>query len=456
MTYSDRADRFTVEQWEVKSLSSPIGAPVLLFYYNCSRFGRFTETVTFSPLRADAHAIQPLAPLIDLLALAIGVSYYKAGAAKHVQCHLPLTPAGARLLTALYTEGLAEFFIRNALPYPAQIEFTIPPAPRRQSEQIDNNGVIMAFGGGKDSYVARSILQQAQMTTEPCAVVMSDKVAQALQGCSQEKITFLQRQLAPNLYSANHNGAFNGHVPITAINSLMLILYAAMTNRGSVVFANERSADEATIQTDQYTANHQYSKSEPFESLLRGALAECGTPIPNYYSILRPFSEIRIARIFTRLTSVHGLFTSCNNNFQIRGQKASRWCGACAKCAFTCFLLAPSLTLESFDAIFPSRFLNQENLLPFYRNLCGLSDQKPWDCVGTINECRATLYQLSLHPDFKDSLVVTTLLPEVLALCPPKQLQHYWQDGLTLTAPHHLPAPILEAAKRVPLDETHH
>ncbi len=438
-----RGERFEMAGWEASK-----EGPEVTFYFRCSRFGTFRETVSFPSLSGGLLSrLDPeLSNLLSLLQIALGVSYYKCAAAKEIM--LPPTNApdtASSLATSLYTEGLAEFYIRANLPYPIEISIQSTQAPMKSppratyTDYRHQDEALVAYGGGKDSYVAEAIVNKAGVEPRICSVVMSEKVARAIQRTSARPVLFLQRKLDPKIREVNQEGAFNGHVPITAINSLMLVIYGRLTAAKFVIFANERSADEPTIVTADYSANHQYSKSSFFEKILRDAISEADPAAPDYFSILRPFSEIWIARAFADLNYPFTTFTSCNRNFQISGEQSERWCGKCAKCAFTSLLLAPFLNIDEMVKIFPENFLNKPALLPFYRELCGLTEQKPWDCVGTISECRAALFKASQKADWQDTLACRMLMPDILNQHTRVTLDAMWQESLTKAERHFVP-----------------
>ena len=55
------------------------------------------------------------------------------------------------------------------------------------------------------------------------------------------------RQLAPELFEYNRQGAYNGHIPVTAINSAILAFAAVLLGVDQVVFSNERSASYGSL-----------------------------------------------------------------------------------------------------------------------------------------------------------------------------------------------------------------
>ncbi|GGY38818.1 hypothetical protein [Parvularcula lutaonensis] len=377
------------------------------FGFSCSRFGDFEERVQFG---ADGAVSDEL---LALLHVALGVSTYKAAAAKTVE--LPsLSPAGRAMAEALYTEGLAEFFVRSGLDYPAGTEFRGPIQDAAAAADVTASGTpLVAFGGGKDSYVAGRIVEEALgMPPQFASVVMAQPVADVLAKTAPAPPLLIWRSLDPKLMTLEC--AFSGHVPITAINILVLTIAGLLRGSGPILFANERSADEPTLNAGGIIANHQYSKSSQFEALVRAAVAEAAPAAPPTYSVLRPFSELWIASRFAEIEEAFPRFTSCNRNFRIAGDADKRWCGECAKCAFTSLVLSPFIGEEEAMTIFSRIMLDQDALLPVYEELCGLSQQKPWDCVGTIDECQAALFLLSRHPRWSETKAVRALMPRLL------------------------------------------
>ena len=142
--------------------------------------------------------------------------------------------------------------------------------------------------------------------------------------------------------AATRPGAINGHVPITAIVSCVALLTAALNGFDAVAMANERSASAGNLRWDGVEINHQFSKS-----LARGAAAERGrrrdaAPAVRSFSVLRPASELAIARAFAGMERYHDAFTSCNAIFRIDpALRASSWCCDCPKCRFVFLALAP-------------------------------------------------------------------------------------------------------------------
>ena len=434
-----RGARFALTGWRIEN-----GRAVFGFEDDARAY---EEAVWFEDTAIPDVPGQGLSRLLDLLHVALGVSTYKVMAARTIT--LPaMTPLGQAFARRLYTEGLAEFFVRAGLAYPpgTDIRFAGTLEAGSPLEEGRGGATLVAFGGGKDSYVARAIVEVTGETAQLASVVMADTVRDVLTATAPAPVTFLRRSLDPGMLSAE---GFAGHVPITAINTMVLTLYAALTGARGVVFANERSADEPTLDAGGVVANHQDSKGSAMEALMARAVAETGAAAPAPFSVLRPYAELWIARAFARLgPEPRRRFTSCNRNFRLAGDAARRWCGACAKCAFTSLVMTPFLTKDEHGEAFGGMFLEAEALQPFFAQLLGLTDAKPWDCVGTIDECRAALWRLSEQPAWSSSEAVRRHLPEVLRHTDERALAAAWRDALTPRPAPGTPARYQKAAAR--------
>jgi hypothetical protein len=182
------------------------------------------------------------------------------------------------------------------------------------------------MGGGKDSLVGLELLRCAGMEVMPLCIGASSLIGNTVRAAGLPLLR-ISRKLAPELPAMNAAGAWNGHIPVTAINSAIALCASVLYGFRYVVFANERSADEATLTTAAgIPVNHQYSKSWAFEQELLAVVHSQISPDIEYFSILRPFSELDIVRRFSTLTRYHHVYSSCNRNFHQQGVPvAGRW-----------------------------------------------------------------------------------------------------------------------------------
>lgn len=379
------------------------------------------EQITFpgAPWPADAAAGAAFQRALQLLHGIAGVSYYKAGLSPELR--LGAASAGfalAEFLTGLYIGGLAELGHRNGLDVSARVNFS-SPAPGAGAAgsacplELPERALV-AVGGGKDSLVGLVLLGQADIELQPVCVGESELIRATVRAADLPLLQ-LRRKLAPELVEMNRAGAWNGHVPVTAINSAILLCAALLYGYRYVVFANERSADEATLTTSEgREVNHQYSKSSAFEAGFRAVIRDAIGPGIEYFSILRPFSELGVVQRFSRLEQFHPVFSSCNRNFHLDGPRIrERWCRDCPKCRFAALSLALFLPPSRLVQIQGADLLDDPSQVDGFRALCRLGRDKPFECVGEAGESRAALAALGRLPAWQSHAVVRTLQPEL-------------------------------------------
>ncbi len=433
----------------------------------------FEERVTFSSPgpapRWDSPAVAAAARLIFLLA---GVSYYKTAAPPVISMGgTALTPRERAFLRAFYLDGLGEFGYRNGIdlsglriqgPEAEQIPAAGPgpagPGPAgpvpAQPPAAGARRALVPFGGGIDSIVTVELVRDHAdvalfVVSRPGDYFDAIEQPAAVTGLP---VIRADREIDPQLLRSRELGFLNGHVPVTGIISAIAVMAAALDGRDAVVMSNEWSASVPTMQAGDHAVNHQYSKSAAFEVAFRGVLAETsarlqqgpGTAVmPDYFSALRPRTELWIAARFARLQQYHSTFRSCNRAFHIdQARRLDHWCGQCDKCCFIDLILAPFLPATELGAIFGGREpLADPGLAGRFRALLGDTDlSKPFECVGEVNECRAALLLADDRGDRGAFPLLHELAAEVRAL--PAQPS---ADGLLQpVGEHFIPVPYAE------------
>jgi hypothetical protein len=398
----------------------------------------FTERVEM-PVSAPlgVEQFERVQGLLSLLHWVAGVSYYKTALPGEVgfEGERP-GPAAAALLEALYSEGLGELAFRNRLPGLPRPHFgaaaaALPGGPAAAGEAVSEpraanraeravmpSRVLVPVGGGKDSAVAIEVVRREAETVlfsigDAPPIVRTAAIA----GLPH---LIARRTLDPLLFELNTAGAINGHVPITAIVSCVALLTAALHGFDAVAMANERSASSGNLGWQGVEVNHQFSKGLRAERLLSAALRELQQPAPRCFSVLRPASELAIARGFARLERYHRAFTSCNAIFRIDpALRASSWCCDCPKCRFVFLALAPFSDPEQLTAVFGADLLADERQLEGFALLAASGGHKPFECVGEEQESIAAMRLLAVDERWREHAVVRRLAHEVLAPLPP-------------------------------------
>ncbi len=352
--------------------------------------------------------------LLAMLHWVAGVSYFKLAAPGSVAFSDDgPPPAAARLLEALYSEGLGEFAVVNGLEHLPRPSFgsISAPAPRAVAPALRR--VLVPVGGGKDSAVAIEIVRRSGLDLSLFSVGTATPIDATVEAAGLPRL-LVHRQIDGQIGELNRRGALNGHVPITAIVSCVALLTASLNGFDAIAFANERSASAGNTVFDGVEVNHQFSKSARAEELLRDAVAESGSGI-QIFSVLRPASELAIGRAFARLTRYHSAFTSCNRMFHLdHSLRAASWCCDCDKCRFVFLVLAPFLDPEAMSGIFGRDMLRDDSQYRGFALLTATGGPKPFECVGEAEESVAAIRMLADDPRWSDHSVVRRLAGEVL------------------------------------------
>jgi hypothetical protein len=387
----------------------------------------FTEQVSFGASgQWDSPLVAEAARLVFLLA---GVSYYKTAAPPVIDLSgTPVSAAEREFLRGFYLDGLAEYAYRNGLdlsglsieggtePEPASLG-TQQPASVGTQHPAGPVTALIPFGGGIDSIVTVEMMRQV---TDAALFIMSPPGARFEAVERPASVTGLPviracRRIDPALLRAAELGFRNGHVPVTGILSAVAVMSAVLAGREAVVMSNESSASSATREVGGRPVNHQYSKSARFEAGFQRVLAGALGGAVRYFSALRPFSELWVARRFAGLASYHDSFRSCNRAFHIDpARRLDRWCGQCDKCCFIDLILAPFLPAATLRRVFGgAEPLDDPSLAGRFRTLLGTSAEgRPFECVGEVSECRAAATLAARRPDRAGSPLLATLAAE--------------------------------------------
>ncbi len=291
----------------------------------------------------------------------------------------------------LYFNGLGEFFYRNGI-FPDKDGFMNiicrgerNPYPAFEYNCADYN--LITVGGGKDSAVTTALLERYR--DKNMFFTVNDQTARTQTvvkgGYTEDKIIRTYRTIDKNLLSLNAEGYLNGHTPFSAIVAFLSLYCAFITGGKYIVLSNESSANQSNIKGAD--VNHQYSKSFAFEEDFTEYIEKNIMNEIRYFSLLRPFNELQIAKYFSAFPQFHEVFRSCN-----RGSKENIWCGKCAKCLFVFIMLSPFIEYDKLTEIFGNNMLSDGDMLTDFDGLIDIAGIKPFECVGTPEEIRLALY----------------------------------------------------------------
>jgi hypothetical protein len=337
------------------------------------------------------HDLSQLDEFVFSIGMIELISYWKATCSPCIRIEAgTLDKKAIPFWKKLYYHGLGEFFYRNAIEMDFADFTEIVPCKGGTKKTLpcfdlkDEN--IVPVGGGKDSVVTlelmRSLNDVLPMIINPRGATL-DVIRT---GGFENNFLEIQRKIDPLLLQLNEQGFLNGHTPFSAMLAFYSVLLAVVSGKKNVVLSNESSANESTV--IGLDVNHQYSKSVEFENDFRMYVATFLSEEVNYYSLLRPLSELQIACLFAEQRDYFPVFKSCNV-----GSKEDVWCCNCAKCLFTFIILSPFIPPEQLIGVFGENLFEKEELLSVLQDLCGLTKEKPFECVGTIDEVCLALAQ---------------------------------------------------------------
>lgn len=403
---------------------------VVNFFFTTKGLSRFCSKLIIRNIPLYRFNKIPSA-VIDNLVFHLGLiemlSYWKATCSPQISIMTYfLEKKQISFLKDLLKNGMGQYFFENKIDFRSSkdAEFIRINIKNRQKEtghpkykvQLDKRKTLLGIGGGKDSAVMLELVLKNGFNVG-CFIlnnIRADPAAlRVIKKSNLRKIIQVDRTIDSKLFYLNKKGFLNGHTPLSAYLSFLGILLAVLFNYKYVLMGNERSADEENTEYLGYQINHQYSKSFEFEKKFRDYSQKYLMKDVIYFSFLRPLYELQIVKLFSRMKKYFTEFRSCNN-----GMKKDKWCNSCPKCLFTFISLYPFVDSKTFTWGLAESLLDNVSLLETLKDLVGVGEHKPFECVGTKEEVKIALY-LSIRKSKKENRNLPFILEEA-----DKLLQH--------------------------------
>jgi len=348
-----------------------------------------------------------------------GTSYFKTCCPKNIVINSgSLDSTQTAFWGETFEKGLLEFFYKNDLDPTELIKFP-EGEPEQASEEkerpFDPKKILVPIGGGKDSIVTIEILRKAGWDITLLRMGDHPLITELVEEIGLPCLT-VNRTISEELLKLNEEGAMNGHIPITAYLSALSTVIAIAYGFGAIVMSNERSSDEGNLEKWGKTINHQWSKSWEFEKLFSKYIARYITPDLKYFSLLRHLSELSIVRYLTLLPQYLNKVTSCNRNWKMleEGRPENRWCCECPKCASTFALFAAFISKDQLVEIFGKNLFEDPMQGILYKQLLGIEGNKPFECVGTVDEMRTAFLLAHEQGNLDDTPAMQNFINQVL------------------------------------------
>lgn len=348
----------------------------------------------------DLKFKEPSPKLIFLLGVMELVSYWKLTCPSVIEIKCgSLSDYEKSWFKNLYRSGLGEFFFVNGLDPKLEFDFVIDPeAPELDvgvNSNLEDKSLVMV-GGGKDSLVSLRAFKELGRDFRGFVVNPIPQAIDSITLFSDSAPIVVKREICSEFIKLPKANYFNGHIPFSAVLAFIGLVVGDASGFRNAVTSNESTANEGNVVYQGIEINHQYSKTFDFETRFREFVRVLGSEL-NYYSFLRPLSELQITALLSRDSSSLKTFLSCNRaqTFKAKESGEHQWCGTCPKCAFTFLSLAPFLNIDALRHIWNPLPCEKEGFIEMVKELCGLGKHKPLECVGSYAESRTGFYYLS-------------------------------------------------------------
>jgi CDGSH-type Zn-finger protein len=385
--YRQNYQTFEFNKYEILETDEEIN---ITYYFNINGLQEFKPNIRIKKkdIFVEQNRDNKFRNLIFHIGMVELISYWKCACPFNVviKCGY-LTKEQCEWFKKLYYYGLGEFFYTNGIDISYNDFMNITCDYEEEgitynSREEDYIGNIIPVGGGKDSVVSLEILKNT--TRNYCFLLNPKKDSLEcieMSGYTNDKVIEVYRTIDPNLIKLNNEGYLNGHTPFSALLAFITYFMAYLTRTKYIALSNESSANESNVVGTK--VNHQYSKSYEFENDFYNYTMKYLDKNIKYFSLLRPISELQIAMLFSHYEKYHHVFKSCNVGSKNQNWN---WCCECAKCLFVYIVLSPFLYKERLVNIFHEDLFEKERYLNTFKELCGFSNNKPFDCVGTYEE----------------------------------------------------------------------
>jgi hypothetical protein len=273
-----------------------------------------------------------------------------------------------------------------------------------------NNRILLFCGGGKDSLVAMKSLERGNFAFDSLSYSSSiygtaqlqHALIRRLQQFSKPENCYRQwifddfldspvLSLRPEFGVKTLTAA---ETPSSIFSVIPLILAHGHSH---IALGHERSADTGQVHWTKTgeDINHQWGKSYEAENLINSYIKRFLVSDFEYFSILKPIYDTLIFQMLQRDLSAVPATHSCN----IR----KPWCMRCPKCAYVWLGYMAFLPLEVVRKTFgPENLFDVPELQIIFRQLLGLENQLPFECIGQASESQL-FFELCKHKGYDGS-----------------------------------------------------
>lgn len=313
------------------------------------------------------------------------------------------TRALEQLWTTIFDKVWAQWRYENQLPFEPAPRFDSTPVADTSApvmRDVHSEQVLLFCGGGKDSLVSMKLLERAGI---PFA---SFAYSSSVYGPAAAQFRLLEGLLERGTPRRCHQmrvqddffdapvlelfGPTHGVQTITAAEtpSSIFAVLPLLLSRGysHAVLGNEASANRGNLiwSITGEDVNHQWGKSVEAEALLDSYIRQNVVADVGVFSVLMPLHDVLIFELLRQDEGALHATHSCN--------VAKPWCRRCAKCAYVWLNCRAHLSEAPVEALFQEELLEVPENQGFFRDMMGLGEHTPFECIGQIEESRLALH----------------------------------------------------------------
>ncbi len=378
--------------------------------------------------------------LFVLLGLSFATGHFLLSDFKKVHCACGKLPTHLeQLLGQQLRESLTEFRYLQGLDPSRVIEVTSDGAPLQPiSYTPSTDSALMMNGGGKDSCVSAELLQAVGI---PFTWFNAHPI--------ETRFRVIDRSGVPDQVSVDFHidpavregRRYNWGVKpylFTVLSISLMVAY--LRGHRYLITGSEQSADDPNLIYKGVEVNHQVGKTYSFECFFNTLVSEAVMENVLHFSIARPFTDLRLAEMFSHFPQYYDVFFSCN-----RGMGTDEWCNDCHKCAFIFLALYPFMEHQEMVKIFGEDIVQKPAMRQHMLELV-TEGIKPWECVGSLGESRLALqYLLRKHPGLEDQNASPTWADMQAACSSLNEAEEYEHSMKCFHTAHSIPPAYVEA-----------
>lgn len=263
----------------------------------------------------------------------------------------------------------------------------------------DRQTILTGCGGGKDSIVAMKILQEADISFASMqyahsiygkAEAQHDLIADVLDCATpirKHKISIYDNFVEHPFLELYFPQIAKITIPETPVSVFESLFLALQWEYHDLNLSHEKSANTGNFFWPEINreVNHQWGKSFAAETLLNQFIQNNLLANFTYFSLLQPIYDVRIFKNLARYPEVLDKIHSCNI------QKP--WCKKCPKCAYVWLGLMSVFPPKLVDSIFEKNLFDDPDLLLTFKQMLGLAQHTPFECIGEVDESRLNMYK---------------------------------------------------------------